>query len=238
MVDHPISVTLKGCHVRRRGKTILGPIDMAFGDAGLTIVLGPNGAGKTTLLKVLHGVERASSGSVNWSIPNAQAQQAQAYVFQRPIMLRRTVRQNLAYPLELLGLHKADIANKVAEWADHMALTDLLDRPAPRLSGGEKQKLALGRALIRTPQVLFLDEPCANLDGRSTREIETVLRRANAAGTRIIMTTHDLGQARRLASEVVFLLKGQLHETGPAQTFFAAPETAEAKAFLEGEIVE
>lgn len=238
MVEHPISVKLEKCHVRRRGKTILGPIDMALGEVGLTIVLGPNGAGKTTLLKVLHGVERVSSGSVHWSVANSTAQQAQAYVFQRPIMLRRTVRQNLAYPLELLGLPKASIADKVAEWADHMALAEMLDRPAPRLSGGEKQKLALGRALIRTPQVLFLDEPCANLDGRSTREIETVLKRANAAGTRIIMTTHDLGQARRLASEVVFLLKGQLHEQGPADGFFQSPATAETKAFLEGEIVE
>jgi tungstate transport system ATP-binding protein len=116
-------------------------------------------------------------------------------------------------------------------------LQDALEFPAPRLSGGEKQKLALGRALIRRPEVLFLDEPCANLDGRSTREIEALLIDAKEAGTRIIMTTHDLGQARRLASDVLFLVGGRLVEQGEAAGFFAAPGTAEAKLFLAGEIV-
>jgi tungstate transport system ATP-binding protein len=232
------SVTLTDLQVKRRGKTILGPINLTLEGAGHTIVLGPNGAGKTTLLKVLHGVERLSSGTVNWSLGDEAARQAQAYVFQRPIMLRRSVRQNLAYPLELLGQPKADIAAQVVHWAAQVGLTDMLDDPAPRLSGGEKQKLALARALIRTPQVLFLDEPCANLDGRSTREIEEVLRAVNASGTKIIMTTHDLGQARRLATDVVFLLNGKVHEQGAAPGIFQTPQQPETKAFLEGEIVE
>lgn len=231
-------VNLTDVCVKRRGKAILGPITLALGGSGFTIVLGPNGAGKTTLLKVLHGVERISSGVVKWSVSDAVARQEQAYVFQRPIMLRRSVRQNLAYPLELLGVPKAEIASKVAVWATRIGLEAVLDHPAPRLSGGEKQKLALGRALIRAPKVLFLDEPCANLDGRSTREIETVLRDAHAAGTRIVMTTHDLGQARRLASDVVFVLNGKLHEQGLAPQVFKDPATAETKAFFQGDIVE
>ena len=194
-----MSVNLKDVTVKRRGKTVLGPLTLDLGASGFTIVLGPNGAGKTTLLKVLHGVERVSGGRVEWSVSASAARQAQAYVFQSPIMLRRSVRQNLAYPLELLGQGKAEIAEQVEETAQSIGLQDLLDHPAPRLSGGERQKLALGRALIRRPQVLFLDEPCANLDGRSTREIETLLTRAHADGTRIVMTTHNLGQARRLA---------------------------------------
>lgn len=238
MVDAPISVALRDVCVKRRGKTILGPVNLDLNGDGLTIVLGPNGAGKTTLLKVLHGVERISSGTVKWSVPDAVARQTQAYVFQRPIMLRRTVRQNLAYPLKLVGKPTSEIDQGVTFWAEQIGLTEMLDRPATRLSGGEKQKLALGRALIRTPKVLFLDEPCANLDGRSTREIETVLRRANAAGTRIIMTTHDLGQSRRLATDVVFLLNGKIHEQGRTPDVFRAPQTSEAKAFFEGEIVE
>ncbi len=238
MVEPYPSVSLKDALVKRRGKPILGPIDLALSGTGFTIVLGPNGAGKTTLLKVLHGVERLSKGVVAWSVPDAQARQMQAYVFQSPIMLRRSVRQNLAYPLQLLGEDKAAIASKVTDWARRIGLEEALDRPAPRLSGGERQKLALGRALIRSPQVLFLDEPCANLDGRSTREIEALLQDAQAAGTRIIMTTHDLGQARRLASDLVFLLHGRLHEQGEASAFFATPRTSEAKAFLEGDIVE
>ncbi|WP_370402156.1 ATP-binding cassette domain-containing protein [Sulfitobacter sp. JB4-11] len=238
MVEDALSVSLKGVAVHRRNATLLGPIDLDLDGSGITIVLGPNGAGKTTLLKVLHGVERISNGTLQWSVPDAEARQAQAYVFQRPIMLRRTVRQNLAYPLQLLGTPKAEIAARVEDWAGRVGLAVLLDQPAPRLSGGEKQKLAIGRALIRTPKVLFLDEPCANLDGRSTREIEEVLHHANAAGTRIVMTTHNLGQARRLAKDVVFLLKGRIHESGAAPEIFAAPRAPETQAFFKGDIVE
>lgn len=230
--------TLKDVTVQRRGKTILGSITHDLESAGFTIVLGPNGAGKTTLLNVLHGVERLSNGSVTWALRDHAARHEQAFVFQRPIMLRRTVRQNLAYPLQLLGRDKRHIAASVVDWAERVGLTSVLDHPAPHLSGGEKQKLALARALIRQPKVLFLDEPCANLDGRSTREIETVLREVNTAGTSVIMTTHNLGQARRLASDVVFLLNGKIHETGFASHIFNAPNTPEAKAFFQGDIVE
>lgn len=233
-----MSLSLQEALVRRRGKSILGPVSLNLPDTGFTIVMGPNGAGKTTLLKVLHGVERLSSGTLSWSLPEERARKAQAYVFQSPIMLRRSVAQNLAYPLQLIGTPKPEIQTRVADWADRIGLGDALDRPATRLSGGEKQKLALGRALIRDPAVVFLDEPCANLDARSTRDIETLLLQAHAKGTRIIMTTHDLGQARRLATDVVFLLNGQVHDKGAATAFFAGPTTAEAQAFLQGEIVE
>ena len=231
-----LGVTLSEALVKRRGKAILGPVSLQLSGQGVTIVLGPNGAGKTTFLKVMHGVERLSAGTVSYSAPDAEA--AQAYVFQSPIILRRSVAQNLAYPLELLGQPKAQIKMQVAEWADRIGLRDALDAPATRLSGGEKQKLALGRALIRQPRLLFLDEPCANLDGRSTREIEALLLAANKAGTRIVMTTHDLGQAKRLASDVLFLLNGKLHDQGAAGAFFAEPGTSETKAFLMGDIVE
>lgn len=237
-MTRPISVTLEGATVRRRGTNILGPIDMTLGETGFTIVLGPNGAGKTSLLKVLHGVERLSRGNVRWSVADADAREAQAYVFQKPIMLRRSVRQNLAYPLQLLKVDKTEIAARVTDWSQRIGLQDALDRQATRLSGGEQQKLALARALIRDPQVLFLDEPCANLDGRSTREIESLLLASFAAGTRIIMTTHDLGQARRLASDVIFLLNGEVREQAAAADFFAAQQTAEARAFLNGDIIE
>lgn len=237
MVSDPMSVSLSNVQVKRRGKAILGPINLDLEATGFTIVLGPNGAGKTTFLKVLHGVERVSDGIVQWSVPDVEARQAQAYVFQSPIMLRRSMRENLAYPLRLLKLDKAEIAKRVADWAQRIGLEEALDRPAPRLSGGERQKLALARALIRNPKVLFLDEPCANLDGRSTREIEALLLDASHTGTRVIMTTHDLGQARRLASDVVFLLNGALHEQGPASDFFVAPQTPEARSFLNGDIV-
>lgn len=233
-----MSLSLQNAIVKRRGKVILGPVDLSLTQQQITIVLGPNGSGKTTLLRVLHGVERLSSGVLVLSQPNEEARQEQAYVFQSPIMLRRTVRANLAFPLELIGMGKEEIEKKVTVWARRIGLEDALERHAPRLSGGEKQKLALARALIREPDVLFLDEPCANLDGRSTREIEGLLLEAHANGTRIIMTTHDLGQAKRLASEIVFLLNGKVHERCSATEFFEAPQTEQAQAFLNGDIVE
>jgi tungstate transport system ATP-binding protein len=233
-----MSLTLTDAQVKRRGKAILGPVTLHLPSTGFTIVIGPNGAGKTTLLKVLHGVERLSQGSLAWGIDEAEARQQQAYVFQSPIMLRRSVAQNLAYPLQLINTPKSQIAQQVIKWAGRIGLSDMLDRPATRLSGGEKQKLALGRALIRNPAVVFLDEPCANLDARSTREIERLLLQAHAAGTRIVMTTHDLGQARRLATDVLFLLNGQVHEQGDAAAFLKTPTTPEARAFLQGDIVE
>lgn len=141
-----MSLTLSQAVVKRRGKRILGPVDLHLSTAEITIVLGPNGAGKTTLLRVLHGVERLSSGELALSKPDAQARQEQAYVFQSPIMLRRTVRANLAYPLELLGTARPIIKQKVEHWAERIGLADALERHAPRLSGGEKQKLALARA--------------------------------------------------------------------------------------------
>ena len=132
---------------------------------------------------------------------------------------------------------KPEIADRVEDWAQKIGLLDALDISAPRLSGGEKQKLALGRALIRDPEVVFLDEPCANLDGRSMRDIETLLQTASAAGTRIVMTTHNLGQAKRLADDIVFLLDGQIHDSGQAAAFFNNPSSAEATAFLAGDII-
>ena len=106
------------------------------------------------------------------------------------------------------------------------------------LSGGEQQKLAIARALITDPALVFLDEPTASLDGRAMREIEAILHTAKADGTRLILSTHDMGQARRIADTVVFMLGGKVHETGPANSFFDAPNTPEARAFLKGDIVE
>ena len=238
MVKGPLSVSLDSVVVRRDGKLVLGPLDLDMETRGITVVLGPNGAGKTTFLKVLHGVERISDGEMHWSVANVQAREEQAYVFQSPIVLRRSVGQNLAYPLKLIGTVKSEISMRVSLWARKIGLEDALDFPATRLSGGEKQKLAIGRALIRMPKVLFLDEPCANLDGRSIREIEELLHEATLAGTSIIMTTHNLGQAKRLADSVLFLLGGRLHEQSTASVFFNIPSTSEAQSFLNGDIIE
>lgn len=237
MVTSVFPLRIQDATVSRRGKSLLGPITLDLPADKFTMVIGPNGSGKTTLLKALHGIERLSGGSVSWAIPTREAQNRQAYVFQRPIMLRRSVYENLAYPLKLAGQRRADIDAACNDWAQRIGLGDALSRAAPRLSGGEQQKLALARALIAKPDVLFLDEPCANLDGPATHAIEALLQDANAAGTRIIMTTHSIGQLRRLAHDVIFLMNGLIHEHGDAGDVLAAPRTPELKAFLHGDIV-
>jgi tungstate transport system ATP-binding protein len=220
--------------VRRQGKIVIGPLDLVLKSDGVTIIVGPNGAGKTTLLRVMHGIERINGGQVTW----AQDDPAKhAFVFQSPIVLRRSVAENLAYPMRLLKVPKPEVAAAVATWLDRIGLRDKGESPATRLSGGERQKLAIARALIRKPDVVFLDEPCANLDGHATREIEAILRETTATGTRLVMATHDMGQARRLAQDLVFVLDGKIHEHGNADAMFAGPDTGKLAAFLRGDIV-
>jgi tungstate transport system ATP-binding protein len=232
----PLSV--KGALTRRRGKVLVGPVDLDLDGQGITIILGPNGSGKTSLLRMLHGIARLNGGRIDWACDRDMARNAQAFVFQQPVMLRRSVTENIAYPLRLRGVGRSEASQRAADWAGRVGLGEMLDRQATVLSGGEKQKLALARALIAEPKLVFLDEPTASLDGRATREIEDVLTQCREAGTHLIMSTHDIGQARRLADQTVFLLNGNVHEHGPARAFFAGPQTPEAEAFLKGDIVE
>ena len=238
MVGVILPVRLTDAVVRKRGKTILGPVSEEFGLSGLSIVMGPNGAGKTTLLKLIHGLERPREGSVEWNRPQAVARQLQAFVFQDPVMLRRSVLDNIAYPLMVRDNGRAAARRHATQWAEKVGLRQMLDVEASVLSGGERQKLAIARGLIIDPQVLLLDEPTTNLDGRSKREIEAILLQANADGTRIIMTTHDVGQAKRLATDILFIHHGMVREHSVSSDFFGAAQTDEAAAFLNGEIVE
>ena len=233
-----LPLELRGAEARVRGRRLLGPVDLTIAPGGPTIVMGPNGSGKTTLLRLMPGLQRLSAGTIRWNVPETVARERQAYVFQAPVVMRRSVLDNLAYPLVLGGMARRPAREQAAWWARRVGLEGALDRDATMLSGGERQKLALARALIRRPEILFLDEPCANLDGRAMREIEAILQDARRAGTRIVMATHDMGQARRLASEVVFLHDGRALETGSAEAFFDRPRTAQAAAFVDGDIVE
>jgi tungstate transport system ATP-binding protein len=232
-----LPLTLSAAEVRRRGKRLLGPVDLTLGTGGITVIVGPNGSGKTTLLRVMHGVERLSSGTASWAVPDRDAQARQAFVFQSPIMLRRSVAANLRYPLALRGVSRVDQDSALAEWAQKIGLTGALTTSAPRLSGGERQKLALARALIGSPQVLFLDEPCASLDGAATLAIEGLLSEARDAGVRIVMATHDMGQARRLADDALFMLGGTIAEAAPRNRFFGRPQHPALASFLNGDIV-
>ncbi len=237
IVPDILPLTLQDVAVRRRGKRLLGPVSLALQGSGISILIGPNGSGKTTLLRVMHGIERISGGQKAWAVDDTDAHAAQSFVFQTPVMMRRNVRDNIAYPLVLRSMPRREARIAADGWAARVGLDAAVLRPATVLSGGEKQKLALARALVTAPQVLFLDEPCANLDGHATQEIEAILIAARDAGTRIVMSTHDLGQARRLADEVLFLHDGELMEIRPAAAFFAGPASAQAVAFINGDLV-
>jgi tungstate transport system ATP-binding protein len=240
MRDEPSSLPLRLTGVRYAvgGATLIPGLDLTLGGHGITTILGPNGAGKSLTLRLCHGLIRPTAGAVEWLGPGAAVtRRRHAMVFQRPVMLRRSARGNLIHALALAGhgYRARRIAASIA--LDRFGLTALADRPARVLSGGEQQRLALARAWSLRPEVLFLDEPTANLDPTATRAVESMIAEFVHDGIRIVMTTHDLGQARRLANEVVFLNRGTLIEQAPAASFFDQPRTAEAAAFLRGDLL-
>ena len=219
------------------GRTIIEPLSLAIKAGPSTIILGANGAGKSVLMRLMHGLIAPSSGTIRWNDPNPQwLRRKQAMVFQRPVMLRRSALANITYALELARVPRAEREALAFEALESVGLPHLAHRPARVLSGGEQQRLALARAWALHPEVLFLDEPTASLDPGATREIETVIKAFDAAGTKIIMATHNLGQTRRVGDEVLFLHGGRLAERAPVADFFARPATTEAADFIKGEI--
>ncbi|HQR11147.1 MAG TPA: ATP-binding cassette domain-containing protein [Casimicrobiaceae bacterium] len=216
------------------GVPVLSGIDLELTAGGRTVLLGPNGAGKSTLLRVLHGLIPPSAGSIAWGAANARPR-GQAMVFQRPVMLRRSAAENIRYALDLAGVRGAEADTRIAEALDEVGLLALAARPARVLSGGEQQKLAFARVWALRPEVLFLDEPTASLDPAAARSVEQIVADIHARGTTIVMTTHNLVQAKRLADDILFLHGGRLTERTRAQEFFAQPRSVEAAEFLEGE---
>ena len=216
--------------LRARGVEIVSELDLDITSGAPTILLGPNGSGKSTLLRLAMGLVRPTSGRVTWG-GRAAPDERLAMVFQRPVMLRRTAAANVAY-----ALGKRD-ERRVHELLDRVGLGPLAHRPARRLSGGEQQRLALARALARDPEILVLDEPTASLDPAAAKAVEDIVSAVASSGVKIVMATHDIGQARRLAGDIVFLARGRLVERADAARFFHAPATPEAAAFLRGDLV-
>ncbi|HEX2567140.1 MAG TPA: ATP-binding cassette domain-containing protein [Burkholderiales bacterium] len=217
------------------GRTLIQPLSLELHAGPSTILLGANGAGKSLLMRLMHGLIAPSGGRVHWSDPDAtRVRRLQAMVFQRPVLLRRSALDNVRYALRVVG--GADDGGRAAEALAEVGLGHVAGQPARTLSGGEQQRLALARAWALHPEVLFLDEPTANLDPAATREIETVIKAFDAAGTKIVMSTHNLGQARRLGDEVLFIHQGRLVERAPVDAFFTQPRSPEAAAFIKGEL--
>jgi len=229
-----LPIVLTGVAAAPGGVPVLAGIDLELTAGGRTVLLGPNGAGKSTLLRVLHGLIPPSGGSIKWGDATTRPT-GQAMVFQRPVMLRRSAAENIRYALDLAGIRGADADERIAEALDEVGLRALANRPARVLSGGEQQKLAFARVWALRPEVVFLDEPTASLDPAAARSVEKIIVDIHRRGTTVVMTTHNLVQAKRLADDILFLHAGRVTERTRAQEFFAGPRTAEATAFLEGE---
>jgi tungstate transport system ATP-binding protein len=220
-----------------RDVTILRDLTLTIGVGGPTALIGPNGSGKSSLIRLAMGLIAPTFGRITWGGRAESDGRRRAMMFQRPVMLRRSAAGNVAYALAAAGVERAARASAVAELLAEVGLSHVADRPARRLSGGEQQRLALARALARDPQILFLDEPTASLDPAATKAVEDIIRAVAQAGVKIVMATHDLGQARRLAGEIAFMLRGTVHECAAAERFFTAPATPEAAAFIRGDLV-
>ncbi len=217
--------------------TILDNVTLTLDAGPPTVLIGPNGAGKTTLLRAAMGLIPVSRGRITWGGNETPAPSRRAIVFQRPVMLRRSTAGNIRYALAAANVPRGQRAERTAELLALVGLDGLEHRPARRLSGGEQQRLALARALARDPAVLFLDEPAASLDPAATKAIEDIVRAVSARGVKVVMSTHDLGQAKRVAGNVVLLHRGRLIENAPAAEFFASPHTEEARKFIAGELL-
>lgn len=216
---------------------ILDKVALSIERGAPTVLIGPNGSGKTTLLRVAMGLVPVTHGQVTWGGVASDRPQRCAIVFQRPAMLRRSAAGNLRYALAAAGVPRRERQARVPELLADVGLTGLDHRAARRMSGGEQQRLALARALALDPAVLFLDEPTASLDPAATKGIEDIVRTVTARGVKVVMSTHDLGQARRLAGDIVFMHRGRLLESSAARDFFAAPRSEEARKFIAGELL-
>lgn len=217
------------------GHAVLDGVDLKLGSEGITLVLGPNGAGKSMLLRVLCGLVEPGGGTIDWG-GSARPARGVMMVFQHPMMLRASVLENVALGLKPLGVSAAERQRRAMVVLERIGLAHRADDSARQLSGGEKQRLALARAWLTRPRLLLLDEPTASLDPSATAEVERIIREIRTDGTRILMVTHNLGQATRLGDDIVFLSAGKVCEHTPTQRFFARPASDEARLFIQGEL--
>jgi tungstate transport system ATP-binding protein len=236
-----LPITLEGIGYELNGAVLLQDITLEIRTRRRLVALGPNGAGKSLFLRLCHGLIAPTSGRIRTRLGGAgigrEDRTRQAMVFQRPVLLRRSVLANVAYALAARGIPRRHRRGRAEAALARFGLEALAGRPARLLSGGEQQRLALARAWVIEPELLLLDEPTSALDPAAARAVEEAIQDFHAAGSTIVMTTHDLGQARRLADDVAFLHRGRLVEHGAADRFFQRPATTEAATFMRGELV-
>ncbi|WP_439573749.1 ATP-binding cassette domain-containing protein [Phreatobacter sp.] len=233
-----LPLAVNGLVFEAGGRRLVDGISLTLPRVGLTAILGPNGAGKSLLLRLCHGLIRPTAGQVRWATDGGSVAgvRRHAMVFQKPVMLRRSARANVLHALAATGAAGRERTERADEALERFGLTAFAGRPARLMSGGEQQRLAIARAWALRPEMLFLDEPTSQLDPGATRQIEQMLAALRAEGVTLVMASHDLGQARRLADRVLFIDRGKLVEDRPAQAFFAEPESQEARAFIAGDL--
>ncbi|HLW04304.1 MAG TPA: phosphate ABC transporter ATP-binding protein [Azoarcus sp.] len=217
------------------GRNVLDGIDLTLEGEGITLVLGPNGAGKSVFLRTLCGLLQPTAGTLEWG-GGERPEAGVMMVFQHPMMLRTTVLENISIGLKPLGISRAERRRRGLMMLERIGLADRARDSARLLSGGERQRLALARAWLTNPRLLLLDEPTASLDPSATAEVERIVREIRTDGTRILMTTHNLGQATRLGDDVIFLSAGRVREHTPLRQFFARPASEDARLFIQGEL--
>jgi len=232
-----LPILFDGVSLFVRDLVILDRVNLMLMPGAPTVLIGPNGSGKTTLLRLAMGLIAPTSGRVTWAGRDDLPPERRAIVFQRPAMLRRSAAGNVRYALAAASVPRSERRRRTADLLALVGLADFERRPARRLSGGEQQRLALARALARDPDVLFLDEPSASLDPAATKAIEDIVRDIAARGVKVMMSTHDLAQARRIGGEVALMHRGRLIESARAMEFFNSPRTEEGRCFLAGELL-
>jgi tungstate transport system ATP-binding protein len=222
-------------------RDILKNINLSINRGGVLAVIGPTGAGKTTLLRILDLLEQPYYGQVYFDGVEVskskklqlQARRRMAYVHQKPIVFTTNVFNNVAYALKWRHIKKSEVRNKTEDMLEHVGLADYKHRNAKTLSGGETQRLAIARALVAEPEVLFLDEPTANMDPVSVSKIEDVLANTiREQKTTIIMATHDMSQGQRLADLIGVLINGELLQIGSPSEIFCSPSSKDVAEFV------
>lgn len=232
-----LPVMLEEVSLLAREVTILGNVTLTFAAGAPTVLVGPNGSGKTSLMRVAMGLVRPTAGRVIFGGRSDVPPLRRAIVFQRPVMLRRSAIGNLRYALAAANVPRNERGKRADELLGLVGLSGLGERPARRMSGGEQQRLAIARALAKEPEILFLDEPTASLDPAATKATEDIIQTIAARGIKIVMATHDLGEARRLAGEIVLMHRGRIVEIADTATFFNAPKTDAVRRFVSGELL-
>lgn len=226
---------ISGLRFAPEGRSVLDGVDLELSGEGISVILGPNGTGKTLLLRLLAGLLPADGGTLDWA-GAARPEGRLAMVFQTPMLLRMSVFTNVEFALRPQAMRSAERRARTSEVLQRVGLAHRATDCARLLSGGERQRLALARAWAMRPRLLLLDEPTASLDPTATEAVERIIREIRTEGAKVLMTTHNLGQATRLADDIIFLAEGRVQEHDTAQRFFARPQSPAARAFLQGEL--